>query len=420
MSNMVAQVENSKTSFPVDPVVKTGPLTARQSENGDDVFQQNDATTARPLSLSRPLSLPSLAVKPEMPRKRQTRSCLANSLFHSVYKCRIQKTKFLLEKGLIVNSKNDYGYNSLFAALQIENPVGRRRMLQLLLDYDVDPFECDPKYNRNTLHWAAKMGRNQEIGIIFDSYMGEFDFHQRDRDGMTPLHLATCSGHADVVRTLVKEMVRYGMTVDVNDCLGLTPYLHAKRMGYDDIAEILHTEGKASAGKADEFAFKKADEWREIGIKERSKNIMENQMSKAAIFGRLKLSSSDSASDTQSVTSNKRVAFVPESIIRKTAMEPGKCGKAVDFTLPSGSLESTKWRLSRLSKQAPSDVSRTDGYKLMTWDLEKLMDYWGQQHTRSFRNPVVPKVKFEEKVIEHRKKACKESRRSNKKGKTEK
>ena len=389
-------MENSKTSIPVEQI-------SRQPDSGTHLFQQSEITTARPLSL------PSMPIKPDLPKKRQTRSCLANSLFHSVYKCRYQKTKFLLEKGFIVNSNNDYGYNCLFAALQIENGASRRKMFRLLLDYDVDPFECDQKYKRNTLHWAANMGRKEEIKILFDSYMGEFDFHQRDKEGMTPLHLATCSGHAEVVRDLVKEMVRYGMTVDVTDYLGLTPYLHAKRMGYDDIAEILVNDGRASAGKGDEFSFKKADEWREIGIKERSKQIVETQLSKAAIYGRMKVAFSDSGSDSLSVTSHKRVAFVPESIIRKKP-QPRKTSKDVDLTLTSSDLESTRWRLSRIAAPPDSDISKTGSYKRVVWDLEKMMDFWGQQHSRSFRTPVVPKVTFEVKVATTTKKPAKERR----------
>ena len=401
VTNLVAQLEKGSNSFPVEPVVKSGSATGRITE----AFQQTDVTPARPVSL------PSQ-------KKSQTRSCLGNSLFHAVYKCRYQKTKFLLERGFVANSKNDYGYNVLFAALQIESGPGRRRMFRLLLDYDVDPFELDHKYKRNTLHWAAKLGRKDEINILFDSYMGEFDFHQRDNEGMTPLHLATCSGYPDVVKTLVKEMVRYGTSVDVTDHLGLTPYLHAKRMGYEDIAEILRDDGKASASKADDFMFKKADEWREIGLKERSRNVLEKRMSNAAIYGRMKIASNDAASDTQSVTSNKKVAFVPESIIKKHE----KCSKSVDFALPPSTLEGSNWRLSRLPRQVYSDITKTSGYRRVspTWDLEKMMDSWEQQHTRSFRSPVVPKVTFEEKIVTCGKKRVKESRRLNRKAKGDK
>lgn len=412
VSHLVAQIENSQTSFPVEPVVKSGSSAGRQTEDGTTGFQPNDPTPARPLSL------PSLVLEP---KKSQPRSCLGNSLFHAVYKCRYQKTKFLLEKGFVVNSRNDYGYNALFAALQIENGPGRRRMFRLLLDYDVDPFECDQKYKRNTLHWAAKLGRNSEINILFESYLGEFDFHQRDREGMTPLHLATCSGHAETVRTLVKEMVRYGTSVDVTDHLGLTPYLHAKRMGYEDVADILRDEGKASLGKADEFCFKKANEWREIGLKERNRNVMEKRLSNAAIYGRMKIALNDLASDSQSQAPNKRVSFVPESIMRKPMAEPSKCSKSVDFALPSSGIDGTNWRVSRPLRQTSSDIVKTNGYKRTspTWDLERMMDYWEQQHTRSFRSPVIPKLKLEEKVEASGKKGSKEARRHHRKGKTD-
>ena len=405
VTNLVAQLEKGSNSFPVEPVTKAGSATGRIP----DTFQQTHIAPARPVSLP-------------PPKKSKTRSCLGNSLFHAVYKCRYQKVKFLLEKGFVATSTNDYGYNVLFAALQIENVPGRRRMFRLLLDYDVDPFELDHKYKRNTLHWASKLGRAHEINILFDSYMGEFDFHQRDNEGMTPLHLATCSGHPDVVKTLVKEMVRYGTSVDVTDHLGLTPYLHAKRMGYEDIAEILRNDGKASVSKADDFMFKKADEWREIGMKERSRNILEKRLSNAAIYGRMKIDYNDAASDTQSVASSKKVAFVPESIIKKQPMDHEKCSKSVDFVMPPSTLEGTSWRLSRLPRHVYSDITKAGGYRRVspTWDLEKMMDSWEQQHTRSFRSPVVPKVTFHEKIVTCGKKRAKESRKHNRKAKGDK
>ncbi|KAH3867031.1 uncharacterized protein LOC127869784 [Dreissena polymorpha] len=222
------------------------------------------------------------------PTTRHARSCLGSNLFHSVFKGRLRKVKFLLDNGLDVNNRNDYGYNVLVAALHIEPEEKRRKMFKFLLNNNADPFQRDPKYKRSILAWSAVLGRHEQINLLLDTYMGEFDFHEKDKDGMTPLHLATQAGHTEVVKALVREMKKYGTTIDVPDGMGLTPYLHAKRLGYGLIADILRQEGGASEGQGDLYTFKKADEWREIGVKERNQELQRrrsSQYEQAAIAG---------------------------------------------------------------------------------------------------------------------------------------
>lgn len=91
-----------------------------------------------------------------------------------------------------------------------------------------------------------------------------------------------------MVEILLKFHSRFGVTVDVTDNLGLTPYLHARRLGYKEIADVLRIKGQASEGRADNL-FRSPREWSQIGKTERQKaREMEiiNKIKAAKIMGK--------------------------------------------------------------------------------------------------------------------------------------
>ncbi|XP_045213918.2 uncharacterized protein LOC123564415 [Mercenaria mercenaria] len=380
--------------------------------------------------------------QPKLPVTRQTRSCLASGLFHNVYKGRMRKVKFLLDNGLNINAKNDYGYSVLIAALHIENDAKRSRMFRFLLENDADPLQKDPKHQRNALAWACVLSRDEQANILLDCFMGEFDFHDQDKEGMTALHLATQAGRTEIVKTLVREMIKYGMSVDVPDNLGLTPYLHAKRLGFGLIADILKVEGGACEGQGDKYSFKKADEWRQIGIKERNEEVRmrrDTLYEHAAISGSARMlmefegpgyeiisiptprsrkrpihrtqSSDDVAvSDTEAPKSVRILS--PKSLISIPVGSDYKTMKykynRMYMDTPDGSprldtmslIQMREPRKGIAPKQFHSselDTSKANEYKHIVGDLTTMMDYLSMQQSKSFRRSVPPmKIKREE------------------------
>ncbi|KAJ8319514.1 hypothetical protein KUTeg_004605 [Tegillarca granosa] len=213
-----------------------------------DGLEKSVARTPKPTSKnSTPSRTPSVQERKEeqffLP-ENGSRSCMGNHLFKSVFKCRFKKVKLLLDKGFNVNTKNDYGYNVLVAALHIESEIHRGKMFKFLLDRQADPLGKDPKYERTVLSWACLLGRLNEVVMIFQRFKGEFDLVDKDKDGMTALHHATQGGHLEVVRAVVQEMRRFRLSVDIPDKLGLSPYLHARRLGFTEIAEVLREEAQ--------------------------------------------------------------------------------------------------------------------------------------------------------------------------------
>lgn len=402
-----------------------------------EVFQGTEPEAIRNTSTS----AQDQTMQPKLSDSKQTKSCLASGLFHNVYKGRIRKVKFLLDNGLNINAKNDYGYGVLVAALHIENDAKRSKMFRYLLANDADPLQKDPKHRRNALAWAAVLGREEQANLLLGNLMGEFDFHEKDKEGMTALHLATQGGHTEIVKSLVREMNRYGMSVDIPDNLGLTPFLHAKRLGYGLIADILKVEGGACQAQGDQYSFKKADEWREIGIKERNEEVRKkrhSQYEQAAIAGSARMlmefegpgyeiisiptpkarrmpkfrSVSSSEVETTEKEGHKTVrvisprlnASLPAGTDHKIFSQGGK----LYIDTPDGSSridtmsliqmrEPRKGMAPKQFRHSELDTSKAREYKHIWGDLTTMMEYLSMQHSKSFRRSVPPlRAKSEE------------------------
>ena len=425
----------------------------RHSMYTPDVTQNHDAVRQSTSSVEEPPTQPKLKAV-----TNHARSCLGSNLFHSVFKGRIKKVKFLIDNGVNVNNRNDYGYNVLVAALHIENPEKRSKMFRYLLNNDADPFEKDPKYKRTALGWTAILGRNQETKTLLESYMGEFNFHEKDKDGMTAIHLATIAGHTEVVKSLVQEMIKFGTTVDVPDNLGLTPYLHAKRLGFGLIADILREEGGASVGQGDKYTFKRAEEWRDIGIRERNEEVRKRRNTlyeQAAISGSARMlmefegpgyeiisvpsprnlnrkrfrslprnnSSSDAEDDNQKSVrirsprsqislpagnnlrayhhDNKHSLFDSPSEVQANGVpNPAFSPRQLDTMSLIQMREARKGIAPKPFRHSELDTKKAKEYQNVYGGLTTMLDYLTMQHCKSFRHPVPPpEEKTEDAVV---------------------
>ncbi|XP_076458392.1 uncharacterized protein LOC143292094 [Babylonia areolata] len=196
----------------------------------------------------------------------------SNSLFHAVLKGRLRGTHYLLERTASVNGRNDYGHSVLTAALHVDDDKRRQQLFRLLLERGADPFFRDASHQRNVLHWACLMGRVQQVRTLLREVGGDVELGAKDKDMYTALHYAVMEGHMPVVILLVAAHRKFGVSVDMPDKMGLTPYNHAKRLGFREVAEHLHTEGQASQGHGDAL-FRTPREWSQIGKFERQKAI---------------------------------------------------------------------------------------------------------------------------------------------------
>lgn len=382
--------------------------------------------------------------QPKIPAEHRNKSCLASGLFHNVYKGRLRKVKFLLDNGLNVNARNDYGYGVLVAALHIENDVKRRKMFHFLLEHKANPLQKDPKHERNALAWAAILGRDEQANILLESLIGELNFHEKDKEGMTALHLATQAGQTETVKALVREMNKYGMSVDVPDNLGLTPYLHAKRLGHGLIADILKVEGRACEGQGDKYSFKKADEWRHIGIKERNEEVRlhrDGLYERAAIAGSARMlmefegpgyeiismptlkgrrtrekrskSTNDVEGNEKDLPKAVRIICPKSQISMRASTDHRSFSKSSRqyMDTPDGSPQLDTMSLIQMReprkgitpkqfRSSELDTNKVQEYNHIVGDLTTMMEYLSMQNSKSFRRSVPPvKAIVEESVV---------------------
>lgn len=209
---------------------------------------------------------------------------MSNGLYEAVTECRFKQLQFLVESGLSVNHKNTHDQHTLVAALQIEHDVKRNRMIRYLLKHKANCRTVDNKTKRDIFMWACFLGRTSEAQMILSLIEDDFDFHRKDIYGRTALHYATMRGNAELVEFICKKMAKYDLTVDVRDLEGFTPFLMAKRLGFDDCANILLQEGMASAYQFDHKERKMGHVWEEEGMKEHMTHLSHNNKQKVAMY----------------------------------------------------------------------------------------------------------------------------------------
>ncbi|XP_064621842.1 uncharacterized protein LOC135484374 [Lineus longissimus] len=196
---------------------------------------------------------------------------MSGQLFKAVLDGRFFQVKTLLKCGVKISSKNQDGYGVLVAALHIEDAEHRESMFKYLLKRNADPMAMDDDTGRSVLAWACCLNRIEQVAKILQMCQGDIDFSQKDKSGKTVLHHAVISGNTSVVKMLVATMKKYGLSVDIPDRLGLTPFLYSKKLGYAELADILRKEGRASNKQFDSTLYRSGTVWYEDGQKQRQK-----------------------------------------------------------------------------------------------------------------------------------------------------
>ena len=97
---------------------------------------------------------------------------------------------------------------------------------------------------------------------------GEIDWRSFDKRGRTVLHQAVESNNVSILEALITVMKHYGISVDVPDKNGLTPYLLAVKLHLREMSQILVNKGHASRQQCDLLTHRSANDWEIAGIEE--------------------------------------------------------------------------------------------------------------------------------------------------------
>ena len=107
------------------------------------------------------------------------------SIHDAAKKGNIEAVKQRIADGVDVNAKDKYGRTPLFIAAH----EGHKEIAELLLAKRADVNAKDGKYGWTPLHHAAVSGGHKEVAVLLIAKGA--DVNARDKDGKTPLDLAT-------------------------------------------------------------------------------------------------------------------------------------------------------------------------------------------------------------------------------------
>ena len=92
---------------------------------------------------------------------------------------------------------------------------------------------------------ACKQNNLGVVKSLLNRASVDIDFNLKDRYGDTCLMHAVRTSNTELVQLLVNTMQRLSIDIDVRNNIDITPFLEAKRLGFDDIANILTQDGHA-------------------------------------------------------------------------------------------------------------------------------------------------------------------------------
>ncbi|CZS75070.1 unnamed protein product [Fusarium graminearum] len=137
--------------------------------------------------------------------------------------------KVLLQNGALVTEAN--------LARIIKN--GHLEILKMLLKKGVDVAAAD-KDGRTPLHLASQNGHLEIVKMLLENGV---DAAAADKDGWTPLHEAVWSGHLEIVKMLLEN----GVDAAAADKDGSTPLHRASQNGHLEIVKMLLENGVDAA-----------------------------------------------------------------------------------------------------------------------------------------------------------------------------
>ena len=126
------------------------------------------------------------------------------SVFHAAERYHLEALELLLEYGVDLNARGDWGNTPLYFLLRYWDVAGRpnvERGLRWLLDHGADPnVLCDRDLRENSLHAAVRRGQDPRIVELLLEHGA--DVHAPRGDGRTPWLLARRGGLDDLAALL--------------------------------------------------------------------------------------------------------------------------------------------------------------------------------------------------------------------------
>lgn len=249
---------------------------------------------------------------------------------------RIYQTRHLLDSGVHVDFVDEEGLTPLMRAAKLPDEKSRTRqnLLKLLLQFGADVNTVDRK-GRHVLSQACMDEKEDIVRLLCHVAKQDVDLNLRDFEGNNPLMHSVRTGNVSLVKFVLDELKEFQVDVqaiDVRNNEDRTPYLEAKRLGYEECANILLTEGNASTdiqvnpfldfiSEKDECSF----EGKVRGVEDSKRAILKS--TKTPPFNSLKLQKkkkSNPLKNNSSFSSEQLASLKPGKILKRSTISPRK------------------------------------------------------------------------------------------------
>ncbi|KAF4468392.1 ankyrin repeats (3 copies) domain-containing [Fusarium albosuccineum] len=137
----------------------------------------------------------------------------------------------LLELGANPNLPENSYRSNIGLALEVE----AWDLYDALLSHPMTDLSARNHYGETLLHHQARFGPLERLEELLDM-ISEVDLSVQDREGLTPLHVATSLGREDAVRMLIGKP---GIRLNLTDNIGRTPLALATYWGLQKMALVL-------------------------------------------------------------------------------------------------------------------------------------------------------------------------------------
>ncbi|CAF0811475.1 unnamed protein product [Adineta ricciae] len=195
---------------------------------------------------------------------------LESKVLNAIQRAQYKQLALYIRHKYKLNFVTEDGRNGLFYALDIADAHQRQKMIKFCLDHGIDPLQKETTSGFTPLHEAISRQQVESVQLLLANVSGEINWREFDTQGRTILHLAVEANSIPILDALLNVMNHYGVSVDIPDRNGLTPYLLAIKLHLRDMVQILLKKGHASRRQCDLPTHRSANDWEIAGIEDHS------------------------------------------------------------------------------------------------------------------------------------------------------
>jgi len=204
----------------------------QQQQNSQQNCEKDKAGASTNENRSEQCSTREIIIEKEDEKEENEREQLEKSKDQVKYSSKSDSTlersrllRTLLTHQANVNHVNNNGWTPLLAA----TANGQLTFVECLLENGADPNCQENEHGDSPLHIAARQGQDQILSVLIKNGA---DTNVVDHDGKTPLHSAVKEGRLNIAVLLLEQG---SANFEAKDRDGISPYHIAKIKGFEDI-----------------------------------------------------------------------------------------------------------------------------------------------------------------------------------------